>query len=117
MLDGKGGNDYPDRLGGADIFAFTTALGAGNVDTISDFSAGDDRIGLDDAIFTGLAGGALAAECVRDRRGRADADDRIIYNSATGQLFFDADGSGAGAADPVRHRHRRNQSSSPAISS
>ena len=27
-----------------------------------------------------------------------DADDRILYDASTGKLYFDADGSGAGAA-------------------
>jgi Ca2+-binding RTX toxin-like protein len=98
MLDGKGGNDALIGQGGADTFAFTTALGANNVDFIADFVAGTDKIALDDAIFTGLAPGALPASAFVVGTAAQDADDRIVYNSATGQLYFDADGNGAGAA-------------------
>ncbi|HVQ09774.1 MAG TPA: calcium-binding protein [Allosphingosinicella sp.] len=98
LLDGKGGNDLLAGLGGADTFAFTSALGAGNVDTLFDFSAADDTIALDDAVFTGLTPGALPAGAFVTGAAAQDLDDRIVYNQATGQLFFDADGSGAGAA-------------------
>jgi len=99
VLDGGLGNDLLHGLGGADTFAFTTALGAGNVDRIFDFSVVDDTIALDDAVFTGIGGlGALNANAFFTGAAAHDADDRIIYNSATGQLFFDADGNGAGAA-------------------
>jgi serralysin len=53
---------------------------------------------LDDAVFTGLATGALAAGAFNTGAAASELDDRIIYNSATGALLFDADGSGAGAA-------------------
>jgi len=97
LLDGKGGSDVLYGLGGADTFAFTTALGAGNVDTLADFVAGADKIGLDDAIFTAI-GASLNASAFVIGTAAGDADDRIVYNSATGALFYDADGNGAGAA-------------------
>ena len=31
----------------------------------------------------------------------ADADDRILYNTVTGELFYDADGSGEGTATRI----------------
>jgi Ca2+-binding RTX toxin-like protein len=97
VLDGKGGADLLVGLGGADTFAFTTALGAGNVDTISGFSVADDTIRLENAVFTGLAAGALAAGAFNTGSFASQANDRIIYNSATGALLFDADGLGGAA--------------------
>jgi Ca2+-binding RTX toxin-like protein len=93
LLNGGGGADYLMGFGGADTFQFTTALGDGNVDQIADFVSGIDRIALDDAIFGVFTANAFVAGTAAQ-----DADDRIVYDSATGQLFFDSDGSGAGAA-------------------
>jgi Ca2+-binding RTX toxin-like protein len=98
ILDGKGGLDTLSGFGGADGFAFTTALGAGNVDRILDFQAGIDKIQLENAIFTGLAAGALPAGAFVTGTAAADASDRIIYNNATGALLFDVDGVGGAAA-------------------
>jgi serralysin len=106
-LDGREGNDVidggqgADTLSGglgADTFAFTAPLGLGNVDSILDFQPGADRIALDDAVFAGLASGALPAQAFRMGSAAADADDRIIYDPATGVLSFDADGAGGAAA-------------------
>jgi Ca2+-binding RTX toxin-like protein len=100
VLDGKGGADTLLGFAGADTFAFTTAIGTGtgNVDLIADFVSGTDKVALDDAIFTGLAPGALSAGAFVTGTAAADADDRIVYDAATGKLYFDADGNGAGAA-------------------
>ncbi|HYI49221.1 MAG TPA: hypothetical protein VEX35_12235 [Allosphingosinicella sp.] len=99
ILDGKGGSDILIGRAGGDTFAFTAALGAGNVDTVHDFAAGTDKIALDDALFTAIGGpGALNSNAFVTGTAAADADDRIVYDSATGQLFYDADGNGAGAA-------------------
>jgi Ca2+-binding RTX toxin-like protein len=98
-LNGGAGNDVLVGMGGADTFAFTTALGANNVDRIGDFTSGNDRIALDDAVFGGVGGlGTLNANAFHAGTAAQDADDRIIYDASTGRLFFDADGNGAGAA-------------------
>ena len=99
VLNGGLGADYLMGNGGADTFAFTTALGSGNVDQIADFLSGTDRIALDDAIFSGIGTpGSFSANAFVVGTAAADADDRIIYDSATGQLYYDADGAGGNAA-------------------
>jgi Ca2+-binding RTX toxin-like protein len=99
FIDGKLGNDTLTGGLGNDQFLFSTTLGASNIDTITDFSVPNDTIRLDDAVFTGLtAGNYITAAQFTIGAAAADADDRIIYNSTTGALFFDADGNGAGAA-------------------
>jgi len=98
QLDGLGGNDYLVGGAGADLFLFTTAPGPGNIDGLGDFQSGIDKIGIDNAVFVGLDGGALPAGAFVTGSAAKDLDDRIIYDPATGALWFDADGSGAGAA-------------------
>ncbi|MGQ0590654.1 MAG: hypothetical protein ACT4N8_14205 [Sphingosinicella sp.] len=98
QLNGGAANDILNGGADADRFIFADALGAGNVDLVQDFVTGLDRIFLENAVFTGLAGGALPVGAFRTGAAAGDADDRIIYNPANGALFFDADGNGAGAA-------------------
>ncbi len=97
-LDGGLGNDVLIGGTGADTFVLSTAIGGGNVDTITSFNVADDTIELDTSVFTGIGLGALAAGAFVTGTAAGDGDDRIIYNPATGALFYDADGNGAGAA-------------------
>lgn len=97
VLNGGTGMDRLEGGADADTFVFDTALGAGNVDTISDFSVADDVIHLSTAVFN-IGAGTLTAGAFAVGSAATDVDDRIIYNSATGALLYDADGNGAGAA-------------------
>ena len=117
-LDGSAGSDILNGGLGRDNFVFTTALGSGNVDVIQDFSHASDSITLDNAIFVGLANGALAASAFKDTgHGAAiDSSDPIIYNSSNGDLFFDQDGSGGNfAAIKFAHLDGHMRSSGPTI--
>jgi Ca2+-binding RTX toxin-like protein len=88
-----GGNDNLTGGGGMDSFIFAAPLdAAANVDGISDFSHADDTIRFDDAVFAGLLPGPLNPEAFALTTQPSEADDRIIYNQTTGNLFFDEDG-------------------------
>jgi VCBS repeat-containing protein len=97
LISGGGASDRLIGGGGADLFQFRTPLGGGNVDSLPDFVSGQDRIALDHAVFANLPGGSLANAFVLGT-GAQDADDRIVYDQATGALWYDADGNGAGQA-------------------
>jgi len=98
VLNGRGGSDSLFGFAGEDSFLFDSALGAGNIDYIADFSSADDTIVLDRAVFSTLSFGTIAPSAFFVGSAAHDADDRIIYDSSTGALYYDADGNGAGAA-------------------
>ena len=93
-INGGGGADSLTGFGGKDIFVFNSALGAGNVDRITDFDPSNDKIYLDDAIFKGLKVGTLASGAFYAGTAAHDSTDHIVYNSTTGALYFDSDGAG-----------------------
>ena len=107
-LDGGGGDDSlyggagTDSLtggAGADGFYFDAPLSIAGVDAISDFSVADDTIFLSRSVFAAFtANGAIDDGAFAHGTAAAEADDRILYDKATGRIFYDADGSGAGAA-------------------
>jgi cysteinyl-tRNA synthetase len=53
---------------------------------------------LENSIFTKLAQGSLAASAFAIGTKALDALDRIIYDSNSGALYYDADGNGKGSA-------------------
>ena len=107
VLKGNDGNDSlfggdgKDNLfggAGADGFYFET-LNAAFRDKIRDFDATDDTIFLDTSVFTALSTGTLDAGAFVAGTAAGDGDDRIIYDSATGNIYYDADG--VGGADQI----------------
>ncbi len=106
-LEGGAGNDLLDGGAGADVlaggtgrdaFLFSTALGGGNVDRLTDFDPVRDTIQLDSAIFsTFRTPGPLSRGHFRDlASGSAERSDRILYESRSGALYYDADGATVG---------------------
>lgn len=94
VLNGAAGNDTLTGSEGVDHFVFNTTLGASNIDTLTDFVSGTDKIELSRTVFTifnGLALGSSLAD--------AELGNHLLYDSSSGALSYDGDGSaGAGVS-------------------
>ena len=103
-LEGRRGNDSLTGGTGADQFVFLDAPSSGGVDRVTDFVRGTDELLFENSAFTALgASGAMASGDGRFRSGAGvttgrDTSDRLVYNTSTGNLYYDADGSGSGGS-------------------
>jgi uncharacterized delta-60 repeat protein len=100
VLYGGNGNDTLDGGLGHDTFVFDSAVIAANSDTISGFNAtgtgaDSDSIYLALSIYGSLTAGNFRANLT----GNAEfAADRIIYETDTGAIYYDSNGSSAGGS-------------------
>lgn len=107
-LNGGLGNDVLTGGLGQDVFVFDSKLGKGttkanqnkkvNYDTITDFTKGEDKIWLDNKIFTKLGKGSEAAPATLSKKffslnKAKDKNDYLIYKK--GVVYYDKDGSGS----------------------
>ncbi|PVE23720.1 matrixin [Microvirga sp. KLBC 81] len=93
-----GGAGMDTLLGGTgrDVFLFNTRPSrTTNLERLGDFSAVDDTIFLENAVFTKLGmPGRLPTSAFWAGPKAHDLSDRIIYNKVSGTLYYDADGTG-----------------------
>src|SRR3979490_3416171 len=98
-IEGGAGNDSVSGSGGQDSIAFRE-FGAANDDVVAAFDTNWDKIQLDAGAFSNLgasgrfSGGDVRFYAAAGATGGHDADDRIVYNTSSGRLFYDADGAG-----------------------
>ncbi len=96
-LRGGLGRDILIGGAGADTFVLDFFIGTPQPDTINDFVSGEDKIALSKSAFTAFAAnplGTLAPSSFFTGTKAQTADQHIIYNAATGVLFYDVDGVG-----------------------
>ena len=103
-LVGGAGSDTLIGGGSADTFVFDTRPGTAGVDTIRDFQPGIDHIVLQASVFSNVgAVGVMGASHFHLGSAATTGAQGILYDSATGDLFSDVDGSGAAPAVLFAH--------------
>ncbi len=102
-LIGNSGNDVLTGGAGADKFVFNKALNAKtNVDIITDFQHGVDDVVLKKSIFSAIGPTLSKSEFYTGPKAH-DANDRIIYQKKSGDLFYDSNGSATGGKVKFAH--------------
>jgi Ca2+-binding RTX toxin-like protein len=103
VILGGGGNDIIDSGNGADQLTggagadqFRRASGATGIDRIFDFTSGTDKIALQDSGWAQTA--TIALRQGAGAQTSNSTNSTFLYNSTTGALHFDVDGTGATAA-------------------
>lgn len=98
QMSGNAGNDKLTGGSGDDAFIFATPLTKENIDTVTDFTVGDDFIELNGYFYRSLEKGEVSADEFVIGSKAVTEDQHLIYNSKTGALSYDADGAGGEAA-------------------
>ncbi len=82
--------------GVAEGVVLNKAYAAGGFDTVDSVDASDDTIDLKKSLF-----GALTAKNIEFGTAATKSTSRIIVNNATGEIFYDPDGTGKQAAKKI----------------
>jgi Ca2+-binding RTX toxin-like protein len=94
-VNGGAGHDLIYGGTGADTFAFSSFL-ASDYDRVVGFNVANDTIELAHADFTKLTAGATPVFSIGTKA--TSASDHLFYNSTTGWLSYDPDGTGPQAS-------------------
>jgi Ca2+-binding RTX toxin-like protein len=99
VLIGGEGFDYMTGEAGVDTFVYNAISDGSISEQIGDWQGGVDKLRIDASAFGGgLAAGVLAANQLVIGTVANQAFGQFLYNAANGVLYWDADGTGAGAA-------------------
>jgi Ca2+-binding RTX toxin-like protein len=96
-LVGGAGSDVLTGGDGADRFGFESPVKAGgDVDTVTDFVSGSDKIALAGSIFTALRGDTDLSDnlWLTTSTSPATARSNLVFDPQSGVLSYDPDGSG-----------------------
>jgi serralysin len=99
LLTGGEGYDYMTGEAGIDTFVYNSLSDGSISEQIGDWQGGVDKLRIDASAFGGgLVAGALAANQLVIGTVANQAFGQFLYNAGNGVLYWDADGTGAGAA-------------------